>query len=165
MIQIRIRQETDLYNPYDPTGTKINDGVYRYLKSFCTELEAPKHLHDTLQIVAEGPVDEERFRTALQNAVQKDREEFDGQIARNNRAMWRDYLTGIILSALGFALSVILDQVLLALISFLGTMAIRDALTIQLKVNPDLKRLKTLLEPFRDVTLEVAPAGEGGGLV
>ena len=30
MMQLMIRQESDLYNPYDPTQTRINDGVYQY---------------------------------------------------------------------------------------------------------------------------------------
>ncbi len=42
------------------------------------------------------------------------------------------------------------------------SMAIRDAVNIQLKLNPDIRRLKMLLEPFRDFTLEVVPSGETG---
>ena len=36
------------------------------------------------------------------------------------------------------------------------------AVNIQLKLNPDIRRLKMLLEPFRDFTLEVVPSGETG---
>ena len=54
------------------------------------------------------------------------------------------------------ALSVILDQVLLAIISFFGSMAIRDAVTIQTTINHDIKGLKKLLEPFSGLSLEVA---------
>ena len=59
MIQLRIQKESDLYNPYDPAQTRINDKVYHYLKSFCTELEYENHLHDTLQIITDEPINEE----------------------------------------------------------------------------------------------------------
>ena len=39
-------------------------------------------------------------------------------------------VVGIGLSALGVALSVVMDQILLAIISFLGSMGIKDAVTI-----------------------------------
>ena len=58
MIQLRIQKESDLYNPYDPAQTRINEKVYLYLKSFCTELEYKNHLHDTLQIITDEPIND-----------------------------------------------------------------------------------------------------------
>lgn len=55
MIQLQIENEADLYNPYDPSRTRINEGVYHYLKSYCSPLEASKHVHDTLQIITDSP--------------------------------------------------------------------------------------------------------------
>ena len=162
MIQLRIKNESDLYNPFDPAQATINDGVYHYLKTFCTESEYKRHLHDTLQIISDSPLDAERAKAVIQNAVKKDQDEFDRQFAENRkRAVWL-YLIGIILSAAGIVLALLLDQILLELISFFGSMAIRDAVNIQLKLNPDIRRLKMLLEPFRDFTLEVVPSGETG---
>lgn len=160
MMQLMIRQESDLYNPYDPTQTRINDRVYQYLRSYCTELHYRDHLHDTLRICTDGPVDADRFRTALLDAVQEDRSEFDRSLAENKRRVIWEYVVGILLSLLGVGLSIVLDQVLLAIISFLGSMAISDAVTIQTKVNHDIKRLRNLLEPFSDFKLEVVQKSE-----
>ena len=146
MMQLMIRQESDLYNPYDPTQTRINDGVYQYLRSYCTELHYRDHLHDTLRICTD--------------AVQEDRSEFDRMLAENKRRVIWEYVVGILLSLLGVGLSIVLDQVLLAIISFLGSMAISDAVTIQTKVNHDIKRLRSLLEPFSDFKLEVVQKSE-----
>ncbi len=160
MMQLMIRQESELYSPYDPTQTRINDGVYQYLRSYCTELHYRDHLHDTLRICTDGPVDADRFRTALLDAVQEDRSEFDRMLAENKRRVIWEYVVGILLSLLGVGLSIVLDQVLLAIISFLGSMAISDAVTIQTKVNHDIKRLRNLLEPFSDFKLEVVQKSE-----
>ncbi len=155
MIQLHIENESDLYNPYDPSRTRINEGVYHYLKSYCSPLEASKHVHDTLQIITDSPIDEERFQRVLQDAVKKDIAEFERQIARNSRrAVWEGVL-GLLFCALGIMLSVYLDEVLLTVISLLGTMGIMDTITINTTVNHDLKTLKKLLEPISDIRLEV----------
>ena len=43
----------------------------------------------------------------------------------------------------------------MAIISFFGSMAIRDAFTILTKINQDIRSLKKLLDPFSSLTLEV----------
>ena len=160
MIQLRINGESDLYNPYDPSCSTIHEGVYRYLKSFCSELEYQKHMHDTLQIVTDSPIDEDRFRAALQKAVKADLDEFDRQFNRNRRRMIWEYIVGFGLSILGIALSIFLDQVLMAIISFLGSSAISNAVTIKTTVNHDLKHLKSLLDPCKDLKVEVVLSGD-----
>ena len=69
-------------------------------------------------------------------------------------------VVGIGLSALGVALSVIMDQILQAIISFFGSMAIRDAVTIQTTINHDIRSLKKRLEPFSGLRQEVVQKGE-----
>ena len=155
MIQLRIKNESDLYNPYDPSRTKIRDDVYHYLKSFCSELEYEKHMHDTLQVITDDPIDEENFRTSLRAAVRSDINEFDRQIKMNNRRVLWEYIVGFGLSFLGISLSLVLDQILMAIIAFVGTTAIRNAITIQTTVNHDIKRLKKCMEPFNDLKIEV----------
>ena len=160
MIQLLIENESDLYNPYDPSQTRINEGVYRYLKSYCSALESPQHINDTLQIITDSPIDADRFQSALQDAVANDIEEFDRQIARNNRRVVWELIVGVIFIALGITLSVYLDELLLTIISLFGTMAIRDSITIKTTINHDLKRLKKLLDPISNINLEVVPKSD-----
>ena len=134
---------------------RINEGVYHYLKSYCSPLEAPKHVHDTLQIISDKPVDADRFQSVLHDAVEKDIEEFDRQSARNNRRVIWESFFGVFLCALCIMLSVRLDELLLTVISLLGTMGIKDAVTIVTTFNHDIKSLKKLLDPIRDIRLEV----------
>ena len=155
IMQMKINSESDLYNPLDPSGMRISDSVYAYLKTFCTEAESKKHLHDKLQIISDGPVNADRLKQAIREAVRKDEAEFDRQIAVNRKKALSCYAVGIALSIFGITLWILLDQVLLAFISFLGSTAISDGITIQLQMNPDIRRLKKQLEPFKDFELEV----------
>ncbi len=101
MIQLCIKDESDLYNPYDPSRTRINEGVYQYLKSYCTPLEFSKQTHDTLQIITESAIDQEKFQKTLHDAVKRGIAEFDLQIAVNNRRFIWEIIAGILLSAVG----------------------------------------------------------------
>lgn len=149
------RKESDLYNPYDPSQTRVNEGVYHYLKSYCSPLEASKHVHDTLQIITDSPIDTDRFGRVLHDAVGRDIAEFDRQIARNNRRVIWEGVIGVLFCALGIMLAAFLDELLLTIISLFGTIAIKDAITINTTINHDIKNLKKLLEPIRDIKLEV----------
>ena len=55
---------------------------------------------------------------------------------------------------MGFVLAKLLDAVFLETISFLGTIAVKDALKIQTKAISDLEQLKRNVEPFRNIKLE-----------
>ena len=155
MIQLLIENESDLYNPYDPSQMRINEGIYNYLKTYCSPLEASKHINDTLQIITDSPIDTDRFQRALQDAVRRDIAEFDMQIDRNNRrALWENII-GVVFIALGITLSAYLDGLLLTIVSLFGTMAISDAIKIKTTINHDLRRLKKLLDPISDIALEV----------
>lgn len=158
MVQIRIKNETELYNHFDPSNTRINEDVYQYLKSYCTELQSERHALDVIRIVTDEPIDEERFKMSVQNAARNDCEEFDSQIKRNKKTASWEYAMGVVLSIVGVALSLILDQVLLAIISLFGSMAINDAVSISTKVNPDIRRRKKLLDPLLHFDLEIMEA-------
>lgn len=155
MIQLLIENESDLYNPYDPSRIRINEGVYHYLKTYCSPLEASKHVQDTLQIVTDSPIDADRFQRVLHDAVERDIAEFDRQIARNNRRVVWEGIIGVIFCALGIMLTVYLDALLLTIISLFGTMGVKDAVTISTTVNHDIKNLRKLLSPIMDIKLEV----------
>ena len=160
MIQIRIQDESELYNRFDPSQERISEDVYRYLKSYCTGLRSQEHSMDVIRIISDKAIDADHFRTCVRNAARRDCEEFDCQISRNKRLAFWEYTMGILLSIAGVALSVALDHVLLALISFLGSMALSEAITISVKINPDIKRLRKLLDPLFTFELEVVNTEE-----
>ena len=103
-------------------------------------------------------IPDEQFYSAqdiLHDAVGRDIAEFDRQIARNNRRVIWEGVIGVLFCALGIMLAAFLDELLLTIISLFGTMAVRDAITITTTINHDIKSLKKLLNPIRDIKLEV----------
>lgn|GEM_PF-2783690 len=148
MIQIQIKEESQLYNQLDPNRNRVSEEVYNYLKSYCTESESKKHEFDKLNIISDEPVDAHNFKRALHDTIRREQEVFECQIATNKkRAIW-GYIVGIALSIAGVLIASLTDKVLLALVSFFGTMVLNEAVTIGTKINPDIKRLKNRLNPL-----------------
>lgn len=155
MIRLRVEKESDFYNSLDPSKMRIHDDVYDYLKTFCIEMEEQPELHDRIQILCSGPFDAERAKQSIVDAIDREQKTIDHQIMINRRRMRVAYLIGAVLSVLGFGMAKLFDVVVLQMVSFLGTIAARDAFAIQMKVNPDLEHLKRYVEPFRGMELEV----------
>lgn len=155
MIQLQIDSESDLYNPYDPSRKRIDEGVYQYLKSYFTPLEASRQTHDTLQIITDSEIDTEKFYNALHDAVNRDISELDRQIAGENRRFLWELIVGVFFSVIGVLLAIILDKVLLAIISFLGSTCLGDAVKILVSEKQELKDQKKLISPLNDIRLEV----------
>ena len=155
MIQLLINKESDLYNPYDPSQNRINEGVYNYLKSYCSASETSEHKNDTLQIITDSPIDADRFQGVLHAAVKRDIAEFDRQIARNDRRVIWEIIVGLLFMAISIALAIYLDKLLLTIVSMFGTMAVRDAIKIKTTINHDIKHLRDQLEPMSNIKLEV----------
>ena len=159
-IQLYIQDESRLYNSLDPSREKISDEVYSYLKSFCIDRVNTVSQFNLIQIISDASVDGDRFRENLHKAVKKDQDALDWQLATNNkRALW-EYIAGISLSVVGFFLSIYLDKILLALVSFFGSMILREAVVIGTQLNPDIKHLKKLLNPILTSEIEVIPNTE-----
>lgn len=155
MIQLCVKNENDLYNSYDPSQTRMNEGVYQYLKSYCSSPEAPEQIHETLQIITDSEIDTEKFYNALHDAVNRDISELDRQIAGENRRFLWELIVGVFFSVVGVLLAIILDKVLLAIISFLGSTCLGDAVKILVSEKQELKDQKKLISPLNDIRLEV----------
>ncbi|MBQ3370613.1 MAG: hypothetical protein IJG48_06280 [Mogibacterium sp.] len=57
-------------------------------------------------------------------------------------------------------LAAYLDELLLTIISLFGTIAIKDAISINTTINHDIKNLKKLLKPISDIRMEVVKSKE-----
>lgn len=158
MIQLCVRRESELYNPFDPTHTRLNDDVYAYLKKFFTEAEQEKKVRDTLQIHSDGQIDMDKLKQSIHNAVEDEKYAYDSQIRKNHKRALQGYIVGGLLSVLGFALSIYFNQIILEIISFIGSISVREAVMIQTKINPDIRSLKKRLDPICE--LKLVKAGE-----
>ena len=154
MSVIKIRDESDLYNRFDPTQTRLSNDAYSYLKSLYQEMSAGERKNDVLRIQCDNEIDLDRAKKALQAAVKRDVDDYNIQLRVNKLKMIRLYVIGIALIVVGFALALVLDQLLLEVISIVGSMAVKDAAAIQIQHNPELRIKRRMIESLHDVKVE-----------
>ena len=85
MIQMRIQEEAELYNPLDPSDSQISEKVFHYLKSFFNEEESEEQLHEKVRVITAEPINEGKLKTAIQNAARKEQNDFDRQFTYNKK--------------------------------------------------------------------------------
>lgn len=161
MSVIHIRREEELYNRFDPAQSRLSSDAYAYLKSLFAEMPQAERKSDVLTIECEGPIDREKAANAIRSAISRDIAEYDRQLSINKIKMLRLYVIGVALIVIGIVLALVLNQVLLEIISIVGSMAIKDASTIQIQNNPEIRLKKRLLERARDLKIEFSADAAG----
>ena len=142
MSQIRIADEYELYNTLAPDMNRLSDSVMDYLKEVYTWIHMNKMEDDTLEILCNEPVNPERIQKAIKDSTKREIDFLEKEISFNRKRMIRHYVAGFGLGLLGFILAKLTDQLLLEIISFFGTLMVRDAVMTQVQDNPKLKEKK-----------------------
>jgi len=155
MYQIRIPNEAALYNPLDPLQTTLSSQVYNYIQILNSETPEEERNGATLQIICDESVDKDRIEAAIAKAVATDLNKIDDELHSKNRLMIWMYIIGILLSLLGIVLSIIADELLLSIISFFGSLAVREAVSITIHDRPRIKKHRKLLEPLGGLKVEI----------
>ena len=112
---------------------------------------------DTLEIFCDKPVNKERVQKAVKDTVQREIEYLEKEIEFNRKRMIRHYVAGFGLGLLGFIFVTLTDKLLLEIISFFGTLMVRDAVMTQVQDNPKLKEKKEILEMIYNLKIIVSP--------
>ena len=157
MSQIRIADEFELFNSLAPDNNLLSDSVMDYLKDIYTWIHMSKKEDDILEIFCNEPVNQERVQKAIKDSVKNEIVFLEKEINFNRKRMIRHYVAGFGLGLLGFILVSLTDKLLLEIISFFGTLMVRDAVMTQVQDNPKLKEKKEILEMIYNLKIIVSP--------
>ena len=155
MSSMCITKESDLYDRFDPSHTRLSNEAYRYLKGIYEELSSEERKNDVLRLQCEVRIDEEKAKESIRKAIGRDIVGYERQLSVNRVKMIRLYIIGIALVIVGIVMSLLLNQLVLEVVSIVGSMAVKDAATIQIQTNPELRIKKRLLERAKDMRIEV----------
>ncbi len=138
----------------------LSDNVSDYLKDTYTWYHMNKMEDDTLEILCDKPVNPERIQRAVRDSMRSELLFLERELEFNRKRMIRHYVAGFGLGLLGFILAKFTDQLLLEIISFFGTLMVRDAVMTQVQDNPKLKEKKETLEMISNLKIIVRPEKE-----
>lgn len=149
-IDLKIREESELYNPLDPSGFTLSDEVVSYiLDKFQDRTIGDKII---LHIFTEEEVDEAHAREVFLQWLETEVSRNKRERKRNNIQMARLLIIGAIIIAISIAIQIKVNAVWYTIVSTIGAFSIWEASNIWIIKNPKLKLDKRVI---RKVSEEV----------
>ena len=151
-IFLRIEDEQNLYDPYDPFGSTINSSVSKYLMEKVLEKKSkdPVMLH----IISNQPVDEDRVRDRIEQWFESEREAQKKQRRINGTKQLWFFLIGTLFIALSIILEMKIGVLWYTVLSTIGAFSMWEAASIWIIDNPVLLARKKIFKNLSN-TMEV----------
>ena len=151
-IDLAVQNEEELYNRFDRTHATLSGDVISYIHN---QYER-KAWNETavIRICSENDVDTDSVNQAFQNQLQRELDSNRHELRVNRIRMWRLFLIGLAFVVAGIVLTVKLGSVALEVISIIGSMAIKDAATIWIEYNTELRLKGKKLEYMMRTEIE-----------
>lgn len=142
-IKLKIREESDLYSPFDESFCTLNADVIDYLNKQYAKKGMDREI--ALRIKSDTPIDRERVRKAFRELI-REQELHNEKQKRINllKQLWL-FSVGIVFVAAAIFLGGKLDSMLFELISIVGSFAIWEAANIWIVENPKARLRKIML--------------------
>ncbi len=133
-INLKIKNESELYNPFDESCRTLSGEVSDYLAGQYEKKEVGDDI--VLKIKCGGPVDFKRVCGAFQELIRR-QEHINANQKRINRIkqIWL-FCIGVVFVAAGILLDGVLGSVPVELISIVGSFAVWEAANIWIVENP-----------------------------
>ena len=147
-IKLKIHDESDLYDPYDPDSTQIKDSVVAYLTKKYQGKEAGQG--HRLCIISDQPVDEERVRDNIHAYAEQELATAKRNYKKKTAIQIYLMFIGLGFITLWLILAHRFEGMASQILSIIGTFSIWEASSIWILDKPSMKmteaRLKRLTE-------------------
>ncbi len=146
-ISLSIREEKELYSPFDESCKMLNSEVADYLAKQYNRKEADDDF--ALKIKCDGPVEFDRVRNAFQEMI-KEQELHNTNRKRLNRIkqIWL-FSIGSIFVAAGILLDGIIASIPVEIISIIGSFAVWEATNIWIVEKPRTRRVQRTIKKLK----------------
>ena len=148
-IKLKVHDETDLYNPFDPDQKTFSDGVESYIQQ---KYDEDSHPFDKLiiHIISETPVDEERLHRNFQSYISHELDVLEKEQKITTARQIRLFIIGIIFIAIWLTVSAVTENVTVEVLSIIGSVAVWEAVDIWILDRPGMRAKKRKLQRMKD---------------
>ena len=160
-IKIKVHEEADLYNDFDPDQVQLKDEVVSYITRKYQEKERTDQY--CMHIISDVPVDEERVRRNFRKYVEEEVGIIKRDHKRSSMKQALLFIIGIIFIAIWAAMSSKTGVIILEVLSIIGSFAVWEAANVWIVDKPAMQlqqlRLKKMMET--EVRFTVLDTTEG----
>ncbi len=142
-INLKIRDEEELYSPYDESRRTLSSDVSDYLAGQYGKKDTDDEI--ILKIKCDGAVDRERVCGAFQELIREQKVHNANQKRINRiKQLWL-FCIGVVFVAAAILLDGVIGSVFVELISIVGSFAVWEAANIWIVENPRTRFAKRTL--------------------
>ena len=146
-VPVRVALESDLYEPFDPSGRALSSGLQAYLASFVEDREIGQEVR--VELTCGRAIDERRFQEACLGHLDGLARRCGAQRKKRAANALRLLAIGIVFVVAGLALAGKIGPVPAAIISTVGSFSIWEAAAIWLEDIPSLRKRERVLGVYR----------------
>lgn len=160
-IKIKVHEEADLYNGFDPDQIQLKDEVVSYITRKYQEKE--RNDRYCMHIISDVPVDEERVRRNFRKYVKEEVGIINRDHKRSSMKQVLLFVIGITFIAIWAAMSSKTGVIVLEVLSIIGSFAVWEAANVWIVDKPAMRiqqlRLKKMM--MTEVRFTVLDTTEG----
>lgn len=156
-IPISAASESDLYEPFDPSGRTLSSGLQAYLASFVEDREVGQEV--CVELACAQAIDERRFRESYLGHLDSLARRCSTRRRKRAANALRLLAIGVVFVVAGLVLAGKVGPVPAAIISTIGSFSIWEAAAIWLEDIPSLRKRERVLGVYRRASIEFKACG------
>ena len=158
-IKVHVHEEADLYNPFDPDQVLLSDDVVSYILRKYEERPDVREKH-VIHIYSDSPVDEERVRQNIRHYTEEEGMMMKRQQQRSRVKQLRMFIIGLAFIAFWLFLAAKSENILVEVLSIIGSFAVWEAANIWIVEVPELKLNRRRLARLEETEIWITVGGE-----
>ena len=137
-IKLKIHEEADMFTPYDPDQTMLEEEISDYLIRCYGNVHRKSKEEFVIHIYSDTPVNEERVKKVIRDHCEQEKANSKHEIKMETYREITLAIVGVVLLSIWFVLSASIESVWMEIISIMGWVAVWEATSIAIMRRPEL---------------------------
>ncbi|MBR2511834.1 MAG: hypothetical protein IKE49_02065 [Firmicutes bacterium] len=148
IIRLKVKNESDLYNPFDADGKMLSEDVRNYIMEKLRLCKLSNGIET--RIITDAEIDSDKIEKTLREWSEREETYVKKTYRRNLLQQCIMFAIGVAFIALSLVIQADIPIVVYTVLSTIGAFSIWEACSIWIVKNPELRFKKRMLKVMRD---------------
>lgn len=152
-IKVKVSDEDDVYNKYDPNDLTLNNDMLDYIKGFSADCRKAEKI--LIDFICDKSLDEDKLQKAFHATVENETKQLHQEKKRNNvKQLWMSGI-GSLFILVGILLENNVSELTTAILSTIGSFSLWEAAAIWIIENPANRMKRRWLKNLKKTEVAV----------
>ena len=148
IIRLKVKNESDLYNPFDADGKMLSEDVRNYIMEKLRLCKLSNGIET--RIITDAEIDSDKIEKTLREWSEREETYVKKTYRRNLLQQFIMFAIGVAFITLSLVIQADIPIVVYTVLSTIGAFSIWEACSIWIVKNPELRFKKRMLKVMRD---------------